>query len=55
MTEQALFDAPEWTAADAHLQQLIGSGRQSEAEGLFLQLTRRAQNSVSAQRKMLPL
>ncbi|BBO59082.1 FliM/FliN family flagellar motor switch protein [Mycoavidus sp. B2-EB] len=55
MTEQAFFEAPEWTVADAHLQQAIGSGRQSETEGLSLQLTQRAQASNPAQRTMLPL
>lgn len=55
MTEQAFFEAPEWTAADAHLQQVIGGGRQSEAEGLSLQLTQRAQTSSHQQRVMLPL
>ncbi|UAW64290.1 FliM/FliN family flagellar motor switch protein [Mycoavidus sp. HKI] len=55
MTEQAFFEAPMWSAEYAHLHQAIGGGRQSEAEGLSLQLTKRAQNFNHERRTMLPL
>ncbi len=55
MTEQAFFEAPIWSADYAHLHQAIGDGRQSEAEGLSLQLTKRAQNFNHERRTMLPL
>ncbi len=44
-----------WSAEYAHLHQAIGGGRQSEAEGLSLQLTKRAQNFNQERRTMLPL
>lgn len=44
-----------WSAEYAHLYQAIGGGRQSEAEGLSLQLTKRAQNFDPERRTMLPL
>lgn len=44
-----------WSADYAHLHQAIGGGRQSEAVGLSLQLTKRAQNLNHERRTMLPL